>query len=193
MPLGPAQPAAETLLTDTYALAILRRMMSRIGTLFVVALGIVGAGRSAWASPVEDLKALEGKWKCEGKRMEGGEEPLSATVEIKRELEGAWYLVRYEQKKTKSNPTPFVGMAFWGYDQMAKQFLSMWVESSGGRVNATSTGWQGDIWTWTGEISKDKKSRDVITKKSAKEISVRSEVSAKPGEWTAATEMTCKK
>lgn len=145
------------------------------------------------------LKALEGKWKCAGEQKQtdfGPAHPVKATMTTKSDLGGHWYMMRYEEQKSKDSPNPYMMNATIGFDPTKKQFVRTDLDNTGSFYHATSTGWSGDKMVFTGELLAGGRKvplRDTLTKKSDKEIVTLVELGGKDGAWTTLVEQTCKK
>jgi hypothetical protein len=102
------------------------------------------------------FKFFEGNWKCESKMPAGSMGPGSpemttkSSVKFKKALGGFYYQGEYDLKKTKTTPG-FKGVMFIGYQPGAKLFTMTSSDDTGGGEYVTSTGFQGDVITFTGE------------------------------------------
>jgi uncharacterized protein DUF1579 len=151
--------------------------------------------------PAPEMKQLDfflGTWKCDGKMLAnpmGPEHAMKTTATGKTDLDGFWVSVRVEEKKTKDSPMPIKGNFQMTYDAAGKKFQAVWVDNFGGWGPATSTGWEGDKMTFTGEMfggGQKMGSRDSFTKKSDKEMVHVGEMQM-GGKWSTMMEETCKK
>jgi hypothetical protein len=147
-----------------------------------------------------NFKSLEGTWKCEARIPAGAAGPNSpesttkSTVKIKKDLNGFWYVGEYEAKKGKTTPE-MKGEFFLGYNPNTKQTTMTNFDSTGGMVQSTGTGFQGDTLTFTGEGThggQKVKVRETMTKKGDKEVTHRVEVDSGQG-YQQVVEETCKK
>ena len=68
-------------------------------------------------------------------------------------MDGFWYVVDYEQRKSKDHPMPVKGHGHVGYDLAAKKYVGLGVDSVGGWVTESSPGWEGDKLVWLGDAS----------------------------------------
>ena len=136
-------------------------------------------------------KELEGVWACKGVVLagDGSSQPLVGTLASKLELGGAWI----EQTFGDRNQAPrFV--AFRTYDATARQWTRAYFDSTAGRVEQTSLGETGGLWTWTGTSTtptgtfeaRDYEQRDGAQLKMWGELML-------GGQWQKAYEVTCKK
>jgi hypothetical protein len=89
------------------------------------------------APELDQLKWLEGNWRCDGKAPAGSmgpEHAYKSTMKVKRDLDGFWYVGEYEQKKSKENPMAVKARSFIGFDPVAKKVVSVGVDSFGGAL-----------------------------------------------------------
>jgi hypothetical protein len=145
-----------------------------------------------------NLKDMSGKWKCDGKTPDSAftkAHPMKAEMNLKSDLGGYWYALRYEEKKTKENPKPYVMTGLAGWDPSKKMLVRTDADNMGQVTHLSSKGWEGDKLVWTGEVMGGAKVqfRDTLTKKSAKEISSLMEMAGPDGKFVTIGEMTCKK
>lgn len=186
----------------------LRACLQRCSTMMLAAsFSIAGAARAGEPAPAApppaaelagNLKAIEGKWKCMGKTPDSPfakAHPTKAEMSIKADLNGHWYLMRYEEKKTKENPAPYVMRSFVGFDPARKQLVRTDVDGLGMITHLASKGWEMDQLVWAGEVGGPQKMqfRETITKKSPKEIVSTLEVLGADGQWIVIGENVCKK
>jgi hypothetical protein len=148
---------------------------------------------------LDQMTAFVGSFRCEGKTLKsplGGEHPTRASVTGKRDLDGFWLTLHYEEKKTKENPTPIKAVFYWGYDAGGKKFFGVMMNSLGGWVAQTSPGWDGEKMVWMGKATMDGRevlARDTFTKKSDREILHTGERSFEHTKWSVVDEETCKR
>jgi hypothetical protein len=176
----------------------------------IVCVGLVLAGASAFAvseekagSPMptpqlDQLKALEGNWRCDGKVPAGPMGPehgYKATFKVKKDLDGFWYVAEYEQKKSKDNPVPIRARAFFGYDGGAKKYTLNAFDNVGGLMTETSPGWDGERLIATGDgtaMGQKVSFRETFTRKGDRELTWLGEM--KMGkDWMVVGNDTCKK
>lgn len=147
---------------------------------------------------VKELKALEGRWSCQGAAfafMGFPEHKTTAKMEATWGLDGYWLVVDFRENKTAINPNPVEVRYFWGWDAKVKKFASSGVDNSGAHFVHTSPGWEGDKITFDGELDiagKVLKFHDVYTKVSATKVMHRGEAEI-DGKWTKLDEETCTK
>jgi hypothetical protein len=105
------------------------------------------------APELDQLKWMEGTWRCDGKGPAGPMGPehnYKSTMKIKRDLDGFWITTEYEQKKSKENPMAIKARGFMGYDPVAKKLVSVGVDNVGGVLQQTGT-FEGDKLSTMGE------------------------------------------
>ncbi|MEO6326762.1 MAG: DUF1579 family protein [Thermoanaerobaculia bacterium] len=158
------------------------------------------AAAPAPAAELAQLKYMAGSWSCSGKAEETPMGPAHATAgkaSIRLDVGGFWYAVRYEETKTKENPTPVRVGGFWGYDAFQKKFVAGSVDSTGGFANQASPGWEEDRLVFVGDMMgmgpNKVPARDTFTKKGANELTHVFELSMVEGHWTKVVEETCKR
>jgi hypothetical protein len=149
------------------------------------------------AAELSQLKAFEGAWTCTGSAPEspfGPAHKTQATVTAAPDLNGFWYVMRYEEKTTAENPMAVKAMMFWGYDSAQKTFVGSCLDSFGGICHQTSPGWQGDGMVWTGAANMGGQkvgARDTFSLKSGT-LTHKGEIEM-GGKWSLLDEETCKK
>ena len=130
------------------------------------------------APEMDQLKAIAGEWSCDGTMPAGAMGPgsppqkIKSTMKMKKSLDGFWYTIDYEEKKTKDHPA-IKAHGPMGYDPLQKKFIMFGVDNMGGYVTETSPGWEGDKMVMTGEgmmMGQKAAVRDTITKKGDKEF-----------------------
>jgi hypothetical protein len=144
------------------------------------------------------MKIYEGKWKCDGKALDmppfQKAHPVKAEITTKKDLNGYWYAMRYEEKKSKDNPKPFVFAGFVGFDPSKKQLVRTDIDGMGMLTHLSSKGWEGDKIQWAGEVMGMKMQfRETTTKKSDKQLATVLEMAGPDGKWGTLMEMSCKK
>src|SRR6185312_6746663 len=99
------------------------------------------------AAELDQLKVFEGSWRCEGKQPAGPfgpEQDYKSTLKGKKDIDNFWIAIEYDQKKSKTHPMPIKARGFLGYDPAAKKYVSIGADNTGGWINESSTGWEGD-------------------------------------------------
>ena len=150
------------------------------------------------AELTDALKPMEGKWKCDGKAPDspfGKAHATKADMTWKSDLNGYWYIARYEEKKTKENATPYIMTSSVGFDPSKKQLVRTDLDGMGMITHLSSKGWEGDKMAWSGDVMGPQKMtfKETITKKSAKEMASSLEIAGPDGKFMSVMEMTCKK
>jgi hypothetical protein len=143
------------------------------------------------------MKGMEGKWACTGAAPDSPfakAHPIAGDMAARSDLNGYWYLSRYEEKKTKENPMPYVMESTVGFDPSKKHLVRTDIDGMGMITHLTSKGWEGDKMTWSGEVMGMKMQfKETITKKSDKEMSSSMEMAGPDGKFTKLADLTCKK
>jgi hypothetical protein len=151
------------------------------------------------AAQLSQLRYFEGDWTCTGKAFAtplSAEHPTRAHVHIKNQLGGFWDHSRYQENRTSENTSPYEVAALWGYDEAGKQFIAGFVDNMGAFGKATSTGWSGETFIFTGETNmggQKMPQRDTFTKTSGGGLSHRGEIGNPDGTWLKTDEETCRK
>ena len=150
------------------------------------------------AAELEQLKMFEATWRCDGKQPAGPmgpEQDYKSTFKGKKDVESFWISFEYSQKKSKAHAMPVMAKGYIGYDPAAKKYVSLGVDNMGGSVSETSSGWEADKLTFTGDgqMGGQKISfRETYTKKGDKEMIWSGEM--KMGkDWIPVGTDTCKK
>jgi Protein of unknown function (DUF1579) len=147
---------------------------------------------------VAQTKFWTGKWACKGKAGGGAfgpEHPTATTLEFKPILGGFWLHMNWEQKKTKDMPGE-MGEMMAGWDPVKKVLARVDYLSNGGWAMFTSTGWQGDAITFSGDgqmMGKMMKMTHSMTRKGDSEMSGKMEVAGPDGKMATLFEETCTK
>jgi hypothetical protein len=150
------------------------------------------------ATELEQMKVLEGSWRCDGRAPATPSAPEHAyrsTWKFKRDLDNFWWAAEYQQVKAKANPAPLKARGFLTYDSVTKSFTMMGVDNAGGSTHEISSGWNGDVVTLAGDASLAGKKvpfREVITKKGDREFTWRGEMKV-GGDWMTLGEDRCRK
>jgi hypothetical protein len=150
------------------------------------------------APELDQMKVLEGKWRCDGRAPAGPSGPEHAyksTWKFKRDLDNFWWAAEYQQTKAKAHPMPLKARGYMTWDPSAKAFVLVGVDNMGGSSTETTTGWSGDVVTLAGDASMAGKKvpyREVITKKGNREFTWRGEMKT-GGDWVTLGEDRCRK
>jgi hypothetical protein len=172
----------------------------------VCLLGFLAATAALAQNPPKrpaELKQLDpfiGKWACKGTVFAsdwGPEHAFTAAINTQWTLGGYWTKTDYREAKTKSNPMPMDGAAFWGYDTGIKKFVGGWVDNTSMYQTQQSDGWNGDSIVFTGPmhgagLPDGTIGRDTFTKKGSKQIDHTYEIQMQ-GNWKTFEKDTCKK
>ena len=150
------------------------------------------------SSELDQLKYLEGNWRCDGKVPAGPmgpEHAYKATFKVKKDLDGFWYVAEYEQRKTKENPLPIRARVTFGYDGGAKKYVLNAFDNVGGMMTETSSGWEGERLIAAGDgtaLGQRVAFRETFTKKGERELAWLGEM--KMGkDWMVVGSDTCKR
>jgi uncharacterized protein DUF1579 len=128
------------------------------------------------APELDELKLFEASWKCDGKQPAGPfgpEHEYKSTLKGKKDVDGFWVAIEYDQKKSKLHPIPIKAKGFLGYDAATKKYVSVGVDNTGGWIMESASGWEGDklVFVGDGSMMGQKISfRETYTKKSDKEL-----------------------
>ncbi len=128
------------------------------------------------AAELEQLKMFEATWRCEGKQPAGPmgpEQDYKSTFKGKKDVDSFWIAFEYSQKKSKAHTMPIITKGYVGYDPAAKKYVTLGVDNMGGSVTESSSGWEADKLTFTGDgqMGGQKISfRETYTKKGDKEM-----------------------
>ena len=146
----------------------------------------------------KNLKGMEGKWKCEAKYPDtafGKAHGAKAEFTMKSDLNGYFYAARYEEKKAKDNPVPYVMAQTIGFDPSKSELVRTDVDGMGAITHLSSKGWDGDKMVWSGETMSGPQKlvfKETMTKKSDKEVSMTMELGP-DGSPAPLGEIVCKK
>lgn len=152
----------------------------------------------AAAKELSDAMApLEGDFKCTGKMIDSPMGPghaLEATWSMKKELNGYWFVAKFDEKKTKVSPMPYAMSSTVGWDAGKKQLARADFDNFGQVTHAMSKGWEGDKLVFEGKVTGEMPMsfRETTTKK-AKEFTTSFEFAMVDNKWFPAGEYTCKK
>ena len=151
------------------------------------------------APEMAQLAYFAGAWACTGKAFVspmGPEHPTEAAIHAATALDGFWYVVHYDEKKTTANPMPYHAGIFMGYEATEKIFVLRCQDSMGGYCSETSKGWSGDTFVFEGPnmgMWPKANGRDTFTKKGAAEMVHSGEIQGPDGKWMKMDEETCTK
>jgi hypothetical protein len=163
------------------------------------AKGAPPAAPAAAPAPAPELQQLAffaGDWNCKGRAEAspmGAAHATQATVHLRRDIGGFWYVGHYEEKKTAENPKPMVFHFLQGYDGTAKAFIMECFDAFGGHCHQTSAGWQDGKLVYTGESTGSGPAtpvRDTFTKKGDASLEHAGEMQVE-AKWVATDHETC--
>lgn len=150
------------------------------------------------AAELDQMKVLEGTWRCDGRAPAGPggpEHAYKSTWKFKRDLDNFWWAAEYQQVKAKANPVPMKARGYMTYDPGTKGFVMLGVDNMGGTSNESTVGWTGDSVTLAGDASQGGRKipfREVITKNGDREFTWRGEMRV-GSDWVTLGEDRCKK
>jgi hypothetical protein len=136
------------------------------------------------------INFLVGTWSCT-QQLRGKTRPETDVTSVG--MDGMWLV-------TQSTAPPFdqyrtytiAGTQYTGYDPTAKLWIQTGIDSAGGYGIETSSGWQGNAWTWTGKFPDGSSSSDLVTKISDTQYTDANTITDPQGKTTN-TMITCKK
>jgi len=155
-------------------------------------------GISQPATEINQLFVLEGNLTCTGQQTDsvfGPAHAIQTTMSGKRDLNGYWVTVRYDEKKTTDNPKPASGVYNYGWDPAAGHYVAFWIDSLGGFGTQTSSGWENGTMILVGDYNTGGQrigARDTFTKTNAGIVSHLAELLVQ-GEWVKLSSETCHK
>jgi hypothetical protein len=147
----------------------------------------------------KNLKGMEGKWKCDGTfpaSQFGVAHKAKASFEMKSDLNGYFEMARYEEKKSKENPQPYVMQQVIGFDPSKSELVRTDMDGMGAITHLTSKGWDGDKMTWEGDTMagpQKLKFKETHTKKGDKEVDIAMEMAGPDGNFAPLGDLVCKK
>jgi len=148
----------------------------------------------------EAFKFLEGTWKCEVRfsadAFGAGSPPMAATatLKVKRDLDGFFYRGEYEIKKTKTMPA-FRALIYLGHQPAVRLYTLTLLDSAGSLELATSPGFAVDEIAFQGEAySRGRRiqARETLTKRGPTAFSRKTELEVGKGLQVIADD-TCKR
>ena len=147
----------------------------------------------------KNLKPMEGKWRCEGTfpaSAFGPAHKAKASFDMKSDLNGYFVTARYEERKAKDNPMPYVMMQVIGFDPSKSELVRTDMDGMGAITHLASKGWDGDKMVWDGETMAGPakmKFKETQTKKSDREIDIAMEMAGADGNFASLGDIVCKK
>jgi hypothetical protein len=205
----PAAPAAPPLATTKPSVAQNRPLPAAVPAAAVAAPAVAAPVVAAAAAPatsavpkpapeLDQMKILEGNWRCDGRApasAAGPEHAYKSSWKFKRDLDNFWWAAEYQQKQGKAHPSPMKARGYLTWDANTKSFVLVGMDNLGGTSTETTAGWAGDVFTLAGDASVGGKKipyREIITKKGNREFTWRGEVKM-DGDWVTLGEDRCKK
>ena len=168
--------------------------------LTLAAVPVLAQGPPAPAPEMATLAYFGGDWVCTGKvdaTPMGPEHATKAKVGIHKQLGGFWYVGRYAEQKSASNPFPMSFEFLMGYDGAGKALTMDGYDVFGNRSHQTSAGWQGDKIVFdgqsTGPDGKSFPARDTFLKKSETVMEHDGEFQFEAGQWAHVDHEVCKR
>jgi hypothetical protein len=179
----------------------IRSLLSCITVLASCALPALAAEAPTTPAPSLEygqLAFFAGEWSCTGNTDQspmGPAHATTATVRVKKEMEGFWYSGYYDERKTADNPHPMHFAFFWGYDSAAKVFTLDGFDSMGSRFHETAAGWQDGKLVFDGTSAgkgPPTPFRDTFTRKDNATLEHSGEMQVE-GKWVHLDQETCRK
>ena len=173
----------------------MKTRLAIVSVLFVATASLAQSG----TDKLKELSGFVGTWKCSGKAYAsemGPEHATTGTVTGKWILNAKWLEVRYTEDKTSRNPTPFAIVAYWGWDEGLKQFVSGSVDNMGGYAVTQSSGWNGDALAFEGKGHMGPMTmngRDSFTRSGDNQMTHSFSMQDQAGGWKKLDDETCKK
>lgn len=152
------------------------------------------------AALVETFKDLSGTWSCNGS-MENPQAP-GTQVKTKSEwrispaVDGFAYTASWKTEKNAAMPAGGKGTMHWGFDSGKNKLVESGFDNMGSAWSGTSDGQKDGATVWTEEgtmMGQPTKTRTTVTRKSPTQVTLTTEIEAKPGAWQKLGEDTCKK
>lgn len=156
------------------------------------------AGPPAPSKALDVYAAIAGNWGCDGKTHDnpmGPSHPIKSKINIKKELNGFWYVLKYDEKKTKQNPMPYAILSLRGADPTGKLTRSD-TDNFGGIAHYTSAGLQDNKMVWEGSAQMGPNKvpvRETISVTGKKTFDAMIEAQGPDGKWGPFVEMKCKR
>lgn len=152
-----------------------------------VVLSMTGQTDSPLKHSLSALAYFQGDWSCDGNFFKG-DRKISADISFKPDLNGAWLLVRHDDRP----PNQFHALESWGFDEADKQYVSIITDSLGGLRLFTSPGWVEDHLVWMGDgLKQNNAQRFIFEKKSARVFVMTYAALRSEGEWASVDTLTC--
>ncbi len=149
------------------------------------------------APEIATLKAFDGNWTCHGDAPAspfGPAHKYTSTVQSHLGMNGFWQSGTIKMPPVAGMPG-MQGMYHMTYEPGAKEYVMLWVDDMGGFSKMTSSGWEGDKITFTGEGTmggQKMMGRDSFTKKADGSLLHTGEMQM-DGKWVSMGDETCRK
>jgi hypothetical protein len=117
-------------------------------TFAVLTLTLPRASAQSKADSPDGVKSLEffvGDWHCDGKFPSTGK-AITANLHFEPILDGKFLFFKHDDEP----PFNYHAHSYWGWDQVAKQFVATVHDSIGGTRIFRSSGWEGKTLNWLG-------------------------------------------
>ena len=151
------------------------------------------------APELDALAVLAGSWQCEARALGSPfatEHAFKATLRAQQDLDGFWYVARWEERRSRVHPVAARGEEYWGWDAAHRRYLVIGVDRLGIWATGSSAGWEGDKLVWTGQGTMNGQSlpfRSTFLKRGRRELGMTEELQLEKGKWTTIAEATCKR
>ena len=126
-------------------------------------------------------------------------EPVVADPDLPalQKLEGLFTgIASWKMEKNAAAPAGGKGTMHWGFDSGKNKLVESGFDNMGSAWSGTSDGEKAGITVWTEEgtmMGRPAKTRTTVTRKSPTQVTLTTEIEAKPGAWQKLGEDTCKK
>lgn len=133
---------------------------------------------------LEPLAFFEGSWRGVNEQDAAGE-PAEVHFTLELDLGGDWLSGGFVVGTGAE--TELEGKHVWGYDPLAREFLSTFFDSTGLFGTLRSKGWDGETWTWEGQATTSEQTlpiRQTITRTGPDSIEVLWEARFEKDRWT---------
>jgi hypothetical protein len=143
------------------------------------------------------LQFFEGNWRCQGTQPAMRSKPaipFKSSMKFSRQLGGHWFSAAYQQETSLPEILGMDALGYWGYDTTVKAFVMVASDNAGGFTQASSPGWKGDEFVWTGEIHGGGHKipfRRVLTRTGEKAFKARWQYHLPNGQWRDGDEDRC--
>ena len=143
------------------------------------------------------LRALSffvGDFACHGRAYAT---PMFAAHSVERriagapDLDGVWLSMRFQDRRTRENPTPIRGNWQVGWDADAGTYVALWADNLGRWFSQTSAGWMGDTIEFIGgPAGAGPLVRDAFTRHDERSMTMEVDFGTE-GAWRRAIELEC--